>query len=356
MRIKNADLVYQNVICMAMPNEIYGVTVDHDGELLVTFSDHLERINMKDNDLTHVRIGNNLRSANRARVDGARRIYVPEYDKGCVTIFALGGKQYELRSKNNDMKPVGVALSPNNHHIFVSDFDNKCIHRFSVNWIPEDKMLLGMYPERIFNFESRYDGRFGNLVRPMGLAVDSKNRVFVAVGADIQVFNGDTWTSMPQYWDHGSSDNSILNPTDIALGVDSYTKVSYVYVADWNKNLIHVYQEYPIDPNRKEDPRYPNSWGLLKIVGCQGRDFGELDRPMGVDVDKDLNLYVADSKNQRIQLFMRNELDVYVLKKENGTWTCNKGKWTNTNKKAEITYKRENRYTIIRTTPYYPIL
>ena len=333
---------------MAIPNEIYGVTIDHDAELLVTFSDHLERINMKD--LTHVRIGNNLRSANRARVDGARRIYVPEYDKGCVTIFALGGKQYELRSKNNDMKPVGVALSPNNHHIFVSDFDNKCIHRFSVKWIPEQKFFV-----RIFNFESIYDGRFGNLVRPMGLAVDSKNRVFVAVGADIQVFNGDTWTSMPQYWDHGSSDNSILNPTDIALGVDSYTKVSYVYVADWNKNLIHVYQEYPIDPNRKEDPRYPNSWGLLKIVGCQGRDFGELDRPMGVDVDKDLNLYVADSKNQRIQLFMRNELDVYVLKKENGTWTCTKGKWTNTNQTAEITYKPSNKYVVMKTTPYYPI-
>ena len=338
---------------MAIANEIYGVTVDHDGELLVTFSDHLERINMKD--LTHVSIGNKLRSANRARVDDAGRIYVPEYDKGCVTIFALGGKQYELRSKNNDMKPVGVALGPRNH-IFVSDFDNKCIHRFSVKWIPEDNMLLGMYPLRIFNFESRYDGRFGNLVRPMGLAVDSKNRVFVAVGADIQVFNGDTWTSMPQYWDHGTSDNSILNPTDIALGVDSYTKVSYVYVADWNKNLIHVYQEYPIDPNRKEDPRYPNSWGLLKIVGCQGRDFGQLDRPMGVDVDKDLNLYVADSKNQRIQLFMRNDLVVYVLKKEKGTWTCTDGKWTNTNQTAKITYKRENKYQIIPTTPYYPIL
>ena len=332
---------------MAIPNEIYGVTIDHDGELLVTFSDHLERINMKD--LTHVCIGNNLRSANRARVDDAGRIYVPEYDKGCVTIFALGGKQYELRSKNNDMKPVGVALGPRNH-IFVSDFDNKCIHRFSVKWIPEQKFFV-----RIFNFESIYDGRFGNLVRPMGLAVDSKNRVFVAVGSDIEVFNGDTYTPMSHYWHH-DSDNSILNPTDIVLGVDSNTKTSYVYVADWNKNLIHVYQEYPINPNRKDDPRYPNSWVLLKIVGCQGRDFGELDRPMGVDVDKDLNLYVADSKNQRIQIFMCDKSDVCVLKKEKGTWTCNKGQWTNTNKEVEITYKRENRYTIIPTTPYYPIL
>ena len=322
---------------MAIPNEIYGVTIDHDGELLVTFSDHLERINM--NDLTHVCIGNNLRSANRARVDDAGPIYVPEYDKGCVTIFALGGKQYELRSKNSDMKPVGVALSPNNHHIFVSDFDNKCIHRFSVKWIPEQKFFV-----RIFNFESIYDGRFGNLVRPMGLAVDSKNRVFVAVGADIQVFNGDNMTSIYQHWYH-SSDKSIMNPTDIALGVD-YDNTSYVYVADWNKNLIHVYQE---------DREKPNYWALLKIVGCQGRDFGQLHRPMGVHVDKDLNLYVADSKNQRIQIFMRYELDVYVLKKENGTWTCTKGTWTNTNQTAEITYKPSNKYVVMKTTPYYPI-
>jgi sugar lactone lactonase YvrE len=324
---------------MAIPDEIYGVTIDHDGEILVTFSDHLERLNMKN--FTHVSIGNNLRSANRARVDDAGRIYVPEYDNGCVTIFALGEKQYKLYSKNNDMRPVGVALGPRNH-IFVSDFDNQCIHRFSVKWIPEQKFFV-----RIFNFESSYDGRFGDLCRPMGLAVDSKNRVFVAVGANIEVFNGDTGTSINTHWHHGSSDNSILNPTDIAIAVDSYTKVSYVYVADWNKNLIHVYQE---------DPGYPNSWNLLKIVGCQGRAFGQLDRPMGVAVDQDLTLYVADSKNKRIQIFIRNSLDVYVLKKENGTWTHTVGKWTNTNTTAKITYKPSSKWINMKTTPYYPIL
>jgi hypothetical protein len=246
---------------MAIPDEIYGVTIDHDGEILVTFSDHLERLNMKN--FTHVSIGNNLRSANRARVDDAGRIYVPEYDKGCVTMFALGEKQYKLCSTNNDMKPVGVALGPRNH-IFVSDFDNKCIHHFIVKWIPVDKFFVRMFPVRIFNFESSYDGRFGDLDRPMGLAVDSKNRVFVAVGANIEVFNGDTGTSINTHWHHGASDNRILNPTDIAVAVDSYTEVSYVYVADWNKNLIHVYQEYPIYPNSQENPRYPNSWTLLK--------------------------------------------------------------------------------------------
>jgi DNA-binding beta-propeller fold protein YncE len=327
---------------MARSNEIYGVTIDHDGELLVTFSDHLERINMEN--LNHVSICKHRRSANRARVDEARRIYVPEYDKGCVTIFALGGNQYELRSANNDMKPVGVALGPRNN-IFVSDFDNKCIHRFNVQWIPGNILFLGMYSVRTLNFENTYDGRFGNLVMPMGLAVDSKNRVFVAVDANVEVFDGDNMTSICQHWYHGSPDNSIINPADIAVGVDYYN-TSYVYVADWNKNLIHVYQE---------DRENPNCWALLKIVGCQGSDFGQLNRPMGVDVDQKLNLYVADSKNQRIQIFMCNSLDVYVLKKENGTWKCTKGEWTNTNQTDEITYKPSHFFFAKNTTPYYPI-
>ncbi len=56
-----------------------------------------------------------------------------------------------------------------------------------------------------------------------------------------------------------------------------------VYVADWNTNFIHVYQE---------ERRYIEKWRIVNFVGCSGGDFGQLRRPMGVAVDKQSNIYV----------------------------------------------------------------
>ncbi len=43
-----------------------------------------------------------------------------------------------------------------------------------------------------------------------------------------------------------------------------------VYVADWNTNFIHVYQE---------ERRYIEKWRIVNFVGCSGGDFGQLRRP-----------------------------------------------------------------------------
>jgi sugar lactone lactonase YvrE len=331
---------------MATPDEIYGVAVNKLGQIVVTFSDHVEvlapdgavqnvPVNYS-NSMYATVMGNKLSSANRARVDDEGRVYVPEYAKGCVSIFSAGGVlMHELHSPHRNMKPVGVALGLKNQ-IFVSDFDNKCIHCFNVEWIPEQRFFV-----RIFKIESSYQGRFGNLCMPMGLAVDNQNRVFVAERASISVFDGDSGTPIGNTrWNPGASDDSIMNPTDIAVGPNGT-----VYVTDFSKSFIHVYQENPNDAK---------NWNILKIVGCHGGDFGQLRRPMGVAVDQNLNIYVADSKNRRIQIFIHDSLEVHVLEKENGTWTQTVGKRNNTRTEPHIPQRNPNRRVHIPLSPYFP--
>ena len=331
---------------MATPDEIYGVAVNRLGQIVVTFSDHVEvlapggavqnvPVNYS-NSMYAMVMGNKLSSANRARVDDEGRVYVPEYAKGCVSIFSAGGVlMHELYSPNRDMKPVGVALGPKNQ-IFVSDFDNTCIHCFNVEWIPEQRFFV-----RIFKIESSYQRRFGNLCMPMGLAVDNQNRVFVAERAGISIFDGNTGKPISNTrWNPGASDDSIMNPTDIAVGPNGT-----VYVTDFSKSFIHVYQENPNDAK---------NWNILKIVGCHGEDLGQLRRPMGVAVDQNLNIYVADSKNRRIQIFIHDSLEVHVLEKENGTWTQTVGERNNKRTEPSIPQRNPNRRVQIPLSPYFP--
>ena len=177
---------------MAVPNVLYGVAVDSQRRIFVTFSDHVEVLDPSKDAVWNVPkaysnpfaiLGDiKVRSANRTRVDKQGRVFVPEYEKGCVSIFSADGKRiHELYSPNRDMKPVGVAFGRKTdvqNQIFVSDFDNGCIHTFNSEWC--------------------YLGKFGNNLHwLMGLAVDSKNRVFVAMASGIAGFNGD---NMERIW------------------------------------------------------------------------------------------------------------------------------------------------------------
>jgi DNA-binding beta-propeller fold protein YncE len=49
------------------------------------------------------------------------------------------------------------------------------------------------------------------------------------------------------------------------------------------------------------DHHFKGSWGRF------GTDDGEFDRPRGIAIDSDGNVYVADSGNNRIQLPPRDE-------------------------------------------------
>jgi filamentous hemagglutinin family protein len=69
---------------------------------------------------------------------------------------------------------------------------------------------------------------------------------------------------------------------------------SNVYVSDSSNNRI---QSFLVDQT--------NGTTLAGITGVNGSANNLLDNPLGITFDGQLNLYVADSNNQRVQKFSR---------------------------------------------------
>ena len=95
-----------------------------------------------------------------------------------------------------------------------------------------------------------------------------------ANGSTIDAFDRD----MPEY---GSGDYALGMPTGIAVFG------TYLYVAD-HSNFVH-----------KSD----TSGTFIKKWGSYGTGDGQFDSPQGVAVDAQGNVYVADTKNHRVQKF-----------------------------------------------------
>jgi hypothetical protein len=62
-----------------------------------------------------------------------------------------------------------------------------------------------------------------------------------------------------------------------------------------------------------------DSWGaVVRSIGSQGSEIGQLLGPIGLDVDRDGNLIVADRGNSRIQVFSPRGEAIHVIKADAG--------------------------------------
>lgn len=67
------------------------------------------------------------------------------------------------------------------------------------------------------------------------------------------------------------------------------------------------------------------SWIIAAGLGCSGVTSNQLNKPLGIFVDTSFNLYVADSGNNRIQLFSANRAEgtTMPITGPSGDWTLN---------------------------------
>jgi len=169
------------------------------------------------------------------------------------------------------------------------------------------------------------------LVTPYGLAVDSKGRVYVADSKVLAVFIFDTQTKEvelikngtharfgwitgltmddsdrlfvadskmrrvlvfdPQHKVEGSISEGMVSPGGMAIDTEN----RFLYVADAELDQVLVYDA---------DPPYK----LLRRIGTGGKEHtlttpGDFARPTNVAVDKEGNLYVSDTLNDRVEIF-----------------------------------------------------
>src|SRR5207244_4010862 len=130
------------------------------------------------------------------------------------------------------------------------------------------------------------DRRLFQLVTPYGVGVDSKNRLYVADSGMRRVLVFD-----PQHHVEGSISEGLVSPGGLAIDNEN----RFLYVADPELDQVLVYDA---DPPHK----------LLRKIGTPGKAHalttpGDLAKPSNVAVDKDGNLYVSDTFNDRVEIF-----------------------------------------------------
>ncbi|NWF90080.1 MAG: T9SS type A sorting domain-containing protein [Ignavibacteriaceae bacterium] len=149
--------------------------------------------------------------------------------------------------------PKGVAIDPTTGKLFVADYENRRVLR----WSSVDKMINGASAEAVLgepDFTSNTGGTSASLMsRPYGIHVDAAGRLWVADLSNARVlcfYNASTITS-------GSPANKVLGQTDFATGT----------------------------------------------INTGGVSASTMNRPVGVFVDADGNLYVSDRDNRRVMIF-----------------------------------------------------
>ncbi|MBN1304363.1 MAG: TIGR03663 family protein [Anaerolineales bacterium] len=201
------------------------------------------------------------------------------YELGAIALSAnltFGSTGTEFGQMNG---PRGIAVAPDSS-LYVADSRNHRIQHFNADgsfinaWGSYANILDGEIPPGTFN-------------EPWG----------VAVGPDGSVYVADTWNHRIQkftedgkfiaaWGTYGLAETplSMWGPRDIAVSKDG----RLVFVTDAGNKRVVVFTE-------RGEP--------VTAFGEIGYDPGQFDEPIGIDVDENGIVYVADTWNRRIQSF-----------------------------------------------------
>ncbi|CAF4189689.1 unnamed protein product, partial [Adineta steineri] len=134
--------------------------------------------------------------------------------------------------------------------------------------------------------------------------------VFVTSNGDIYVDNG---------YANSRVDKWALNTTNSTVAMNVKYICGGLFV-DINNNLYCSPINYH-QVNTKSLNSNSNTWTIAAGTGCAGSTSNTLHDPHGIFVDTDLNLYVADYTNNRIQKFLSNQLNGITIAGTGATGT-----------------------------------
>ena len=183
------------------------------------------------------------------------------------SVMALGAVKGSLQFPQQPGAPFGVAVSPVNGSVFVSDYLNSEIHVFDV----ERKHV------RTFG---QHGKREGQLNYPRGIDVSSNGQVYVANQHNhcVSVFGEDG------IFIRTIGQRKLRCPSDVLAHSSGL-----VYVADGDNHRIAVFSQ---------------EGELVRTFGSEGGGKGKFEWPSIVAVFPDgHHLYISDRDNHRVQVF-----------------------------------------------------
>jgi DNA-binding beta-propeller fold protein YncE len=154
----------------------------------------------------------------------------------------------------------------------------------------------GLHQVSVFDANHKFETNFGadELGRPGGAAIDIENRFVYVVDTDkerIAVFDADNYKLLRTIGGPGKTENDD-DPGTFAKPTNlAVDGEGNVYVADTINNRIQIF-----DADGK----------FISMFGKAGDGVGYFARPKGVAVDADGHIWVADAAQNRIQIFDRD--------------------------------------------------
>ena len=166
--------------------------------------------------------------------------------------------------------PYGLAVDSKDH-LYIAD--SKVLAVFVVDLKTKDVELI----------KNGTNARFGWIT---GLTIDDSDRLYVADSKMRRVLVFD-----PSHKVEGSISEGLVNPGGMAIDNEN----RFLYVADPELDQVLVYDA---------DPPYK----LLRRIGTTGKEHtltnpGDFGKPSNVALDAENNLYVSDTLNDRVQVF-----------------------------------------------------
>lgn len=181
---------------------------------------------------------------------------------------------------------MGIALNPTSGELYISDYANHRIVSYA-SGANSSTLVFGFRGSGINNTQLSY---------PYGLHLDTiSNSLIIANYYANNIvrytFGTNTWTLIAGNSGGLAGNTSVYlnNPFEATLD-----PMGNVYVADRNNHRIQFF-----------NPGQLNGITIAGITGVNSANNITLSSPRSVRLDSQLNLYVADTSNHRIQKFLR---------------------------------------------------
>lgn len=210
--------------------------------------------------------------------------------------------------------PKGIAVDPTTGKLFVSDYENRRVLR----WSSVDKMINGAAAEAVLgqpDFTSNTGGTSATLMsRPYGIYVDAAGRLWVADLSNARVLRFDNASTIPS----GSPANKVLGQMDFTTGTVNTGGISAstmnrpisvfgdaagnLYVSDRdNRRVLRFNNASAKDNGDPADAVLGQPDFVTTTAGLDASKLGE--RAWGVFVDAAGRLWVCDRDNHRVLRF-----------------------------------------------------
>ncbi len=263
----------------AVMDEPQGVATDSSGRLIVADppAHAVHVLDVKGKTSFRIQGGKDRRLQNPVGVaaDSQGTIYVADSERGMILVYDhLGRFRHYLGKIKGEAyfeRPAGVAVDGRAGRIYVADTARNAVS--------------------VLDLRGQVLGNFGGNAR--GEAPREFNQPTSVVLVRGQLFVLDSFSSRVQVLDlqghvlrQFNTPNDNASPPDHAgLAVD---REGDLYLSDQVQGMVRVYNQ---------------EGKLLDVFGRPGSKIGEFSRPLGVWADERDRIYVADSKNHRIQVF-----------------------------------------------------